>query len=70
MSHPTTGSQRLADLLLQQNGRTLGEYLTEKRARGLSYERIARDLQADTDNEVVVSYTTVKRWFEDLEVVA
>jgi hypothetical protein len=63
MPHPSTGTQRLADLLLQPDG--LKHYLETHRTQGDSFETIARSLYADTDGQVSITYTTVKRWLDD-----
>lgn len=70
MAQPTTGTQKLADLLLAGQGTTLRDYLAQKRVEGLSYERITRDLHADTGGAVSVSMRTVQRWIDDLVEVA
>ena len=66
MAQPRTGSQRLADLLLQPDG--LRFYLADKRHRGASLERIARDLHDDTKGQVSITFRTVRRWLDDLDI--
>lgn len=57
-------------LLEATHSTTLDEFLAARRAEGLSYERIARDLHALTDGDVSVVGETVRRWINDTEAVA
>ena len=54
-----TPHQRLAGELLDQ---PLADYIGGKRAAGLSWRAIARDLDRDTDGKVSVSDETVRKW--------
>ena len=65
MAQPRTGTQRLADHLLKDG---LRFYLAEKRHQGASLEQIARDIYYDTDRQVEITFTTVRRWLEELEI--
>lgn len=51
--------QRYADLLL---GRSVDDFIDERRANGTSYRRIATDLRDATDGEIDVSDVTVRAW--------
>lgn len=61
--------QRVVDLLLEQQGSNLRDWLAERREERDSYETIARKLWSLTDGEVSVSYTTIKRWLVDLDLL-
>lgn len=51
--------QRYADLLL---GRSVDDFIAERRANDVSYRRIARDLADATDGEIDVSDVTIRAW--------
>jgi hypothetical protein len=51
--------QRYADLLL---GRSVDDFITERRANDISYRRIAADLRDATSGEIDVSDVTVRAW--------
>lgn len=66
-----TSQASLVNALLEASHQTtLEAFLTEKRAEGLSYERIARDLHDLTDGTVSVTWVTIRNWTNDLESVA
>lgn len=52
--------QRYADLLL---GRSVDDFIAERRANGDSFRRIARDLADATSGEIDVSDVTVGTWY-------
>lgn len=60
----TTANQRLAEVLL---GRPLAEYVAEKRAAvpQWPWRLIATQLATDTDGQVSVSHTALRRWYGD-----
>jgi transposase len=72
MTHPTTlnGNQRMANAILEHQGTTLRDLLSELHGAGMSYEQIAKRLHSETDGVVSLSYQTVKRWLDDLKVSA
>lgn len=51
--------QRYADLLL---GRSVDDFIAERRANEVPYRRIARDLSDATDGEIDVSDVTIRAW--------
>ena len=51
--------QRYADLLL---GRSVDEFIAERRANDVPYRRIARDLCDATAGEIDVSDVTIRAW--------
>lgn len=57
---PTPPRQRLADLLL---GRSVLDFIAERKANSLSFRRIAADLRDATDGEIDVSDVTVRAWY-------
>lgn len=59
----------MVDLLLEREGSNLIDWLSARRSERDSYETIARKLYVLTDGEVDVSYTTVKRWLQDLDLL-
>lgn len=65
-----TPLQKAADLLLERSASPdspdLVSFLRHRRASGMSYESIARELDRATEGGIVVSTKTVRRWFEDL----
>lgn len=61
----TSTLKNAADKLLAPTG--LDEWLTKRSAEGLSWEAIGRELAADTDGIIVISYRTIGRWLEELE---
>ncbi|HLF43233.1 MAG TPA: hypothetical protein VJA46_06875 [Acidimicrobiia bacterium] len=64
-----TAQQRVVDLLLEKNGSTLKDWLSGRRAESTSYEDIAKQLYVLTDGEISISYTTVKRWLIDFDLL-
>lgn len=54
-----TPTQRLASLLLEQ---PVTDWIADKRAAGLSWRVIARDLHADTQGAVDVTAETLRGW--------
>lgn len=63
-SETLTANQKLADALL---GRPLAEYVAEKRAAvpQWPWRLIAKQLATDTDGQVSVSHTALRRWYSD-----
>lgn len=55
-------------MLLRERNTTLEEFLRDRQSRGLGYEAIARDIHIATDQEISVSYQTIKRWLAELEI--
>lgn len=51
--------QRYADLLL---GRSVDDFIAERKANGDSYRRISIDLRDATDGEIDVSDVTIRAW--------
>ncbi len=64
-----TSQQRMVDVLLQDQGSSLREFLTEHRGRGATYEAIAQELYAVTEKAVSVSYQTIRRWLIDFDLI-
>lgn len=59
------------DILERDHDTTLEAYLIEHRRRGESHETIARDLTARLDiTAFAISYQTIRRWCNWLEVTA
>lgn len=54
---------QFADHLLEG---TLAQRLADWRSDGLSWERIARELEKLTDGQIDVSFDTVKKWAAQL----
>lgn len=66
-----TGQARTASALLEAKHKTsLADFLTSRRAEGVSYERIAQEMNRLTDGAVQVTGETIRNWINDLEVVA
>ena len=61
--------QRVVDLLLGQQGSNLKDWLAARRDENDSYETIAKKLWTLTAGEIDVSYTTVKRWLIDFDLL-
>lgn len=59
MAQRRPAQQRYADLLL---GRSVEDFIAERRANEVPYRRIARDLCDATDGEIDVSDVTVRTW--------
>lgn len=57
-----TPTAKLADLLLPGG---LEEFVLARRARGMSWRRIAFEIYDATDKQVGVSYEVLRRWFKD-----
>lgn len=57
-----TPTAKLADVLLPGG---LEEFVTERRARGMSWRRIAYEIYDATDKQVGVSYEVLRRWFKE-----
>lgn len=58
---------RLADNLL---GGTLEAFVKERRAAGVPWRTVSRDLWEATGKQVDVTYETLRTWFPDDEAVA
>ena len=54
-----TSTQRLAEILL---GQSLEKWITERRAAGLSYDRMAVDLHDRTGGQVSVTGEAIRQW--------
>lgn len=63
-SETLTANQRLAEVLLE---RPLAEYVAEKRAAvpQWPWRLIAKQLATDTEGQVSVSHTALRRWYGD-----
>ena len=59
---PRTANQRLADVIL---GRSVDDFVTERREGGKSWRLIARDLYSVTDGQVDVTAETLRSWYPD-----
>jgi len=59
---PLTPTARLADHLLPGG---LHAFVLERRARGVSWRRIALDIRDETDKVIEVSHEVIRRWFKD-----
>ncbi len=65
-----TSTQRMADAVLKGHDTDgLYEYLSELHTAGLSLEAIARELHVKTDGVVSISFKTVSRWLENLDLI-
>lgn len=64
-----TPNRRLADLLLGDDG-PLEEFVRTRRAEGVAWRIIARDLYEATDRELDLTYETLRSWFPDEPVEA
>jgi hypothetical protein len=60
MTRPTHPRAALATMQL---GRPVVDYITEKRAAGLSFRRIASALRDETGGQTDVSDVTVRSWW-------
>lgn len=65
MALAPTPTARLAEHLL---GRPLSEFVRDRRADGLAWRLISRDLYEATDHEIDVTYETLRTWFPDVEI--
>ena len=54
-----TSTQRLAEILL---GQPLRKWIADRRAAGLSYDRIAVELHDRTGGQVSVSGEAIRQW--------
>ena len=59
-----TPTHRLADALLGEDG-PLETFVRTRRAKGRAWRLIARDLYEVTDNEIDVTYESLRAWFPD-----
>lgn len=66
---PRTPSHRLADHLLGGDG-PLESFVRTRRSDGRAWRLIARDLYDATDQQVDVTYETLRAWFPDVAAVA
>lgn len=55
-------TQQLAGILLD---RPLVEYVTDKRAEGLAWRKIATALRTDTEGRIAVSHEVLRLWYGD-----
>ncbi len=55
-----TPTQRLADVLL---GRSVADYVAERRDAGRSWRLVARDLYKATNGAVDVTHETLRGWY-------
>lgn len=59
-----TPQHRLADLLLGDAG-PLEDFVRSRRAQGMAWRRIERDLLDATNREIDLTYETLRSWFPD-----
>lgn len=59
-----TPTHRLADLLLAERG-PLERFVRDRRAEGRSWRLITRDIYEATNNEIDLTYETLRQWFPD-----
>lgn len=59
-----TPSHRLADVLLGDDG-PLETFVRSRRADGIAWRLIARDVYEATDKQVDLTYETLRSWFPD-----
>ncbi len=64
MEHTPTPTERLADLLLGDQG-PLERFVRTRRSEGRAWRLIARDLFEVTEREVDVTHETLRSWFPD-----
>lgn len=57
-----TARQQLAAIIL---GKSLGEYVSDKRAERLAWRKIAKALEVDTNGRVTVTHETLRIWYGD-----
>lgn len=62
-----TPTQRLADAIL---GRSVDEFVAERRTAGRSWRHVARDLFEATDGQIDISHETVRLWCGETTAVA
>jgi hypothetical protein len=66
-----TGQARTASALLEAKHDTnLADFLADRRANRVSYERIAQELNRITDGAVAVTGETIRNWINDVGAVA
>lgn len=61
-----TPNRRLADLILADDG-PLEDFVRSRRADGIAWRLIARDLYEATGREVDLTYETLRSWFPDAQ---
>jgi len=64
-----TSNQKMADALLKESETDLQSFLSDSRARQLSYEDTAKELYLKTNGVVSVGYQTIKRWLQDFGLI-
>lgn len=65
MSTPTpTPTHRLADLILGGPGALEG-FVRERRATGMAWRLVAREVYEATDQQIDLTYETLRTWFPD-----
>ena len=57
-----TARQQLAAIIL---GKSLSEYVNDKRIEGLAWRKIAKTLSTDTNGRVNVTHETLRIWYGD-----
>lgn len=63
MALAPTPTARLAEILLRE---PLAEFVRSRRAEGLAWRLVSRDLYEATDHQIDVTYETLRTWFPDL----
>jgi hypothetical protein len=58
----TSPTYQLADLLVQDQG-GIKAFVLGRRAKGVAWRKIARDLYEATDKRVDVAHETLRNWF-------
>ena len=60
---------RIAQLILERKDIDIRTWLTDKRETGSSFDDIAHQIYVLTDQEISVTYQTIRRWLVDLGIV-
>lgn len=68
-ARPPRPSYLQTSVLLEKKGIDLPTWLAEQRTAGLTIEDIAHELYLVSERAISVSYRTVYRWLEDLELI-
>lgn len=61
---PPTPTHRLADLLLGGPG-SLESFVRERRDSGMAWRLVAREVYDATDQQIDLTYETLRTWFPD-----
>lgn len=62
MANPTP-TQVLASLLI---GQPIGDWITAKRAEGVTWRQMARDLREATDDQIDITGEALRLWHEEV----